>query len=328
MKAVVIREAGGPEVLAVKDVPEPAAPCKGEVRVRVKATAVNRADLLQRAGLYPPPPDASQDVPGLEFAGVVEELGEGVTEVAPGDRVCGLAGGGTYAQALCVPARTLARIPDNVSFTDAAAIPEAFLTAYDAMILQGRLAAGQWLLVSAVGSGVGTAAVQIARAIGARSIGTARQQDKLDRAGELGMDRGLLVTDGKFAEPVKKLTGGFGVDVCLELVGGAYVAEDIACTRVSGHILVVGLVAGAKCEVNLGMVLRNRLTIKGTTMRMRPLEEKILAGQCLARNIMPLVEQGRLLPVIDQVMPLSAAGDAHKCLEKNENFGKIVLEVD
>lgn len=328
MKAVVIREAGGPEVLAVKDVPEPPPPGKGEARVRVKATAVNRADLLQRAGLYPPPLDVLQDVPGLEFAGVVDAVGEGVTEVAPGDRVCGLAGGGTYAQALVVNARTLARIPDNVSFTDAAAIPEAFLTAYDAMVLQGRLAAGQWLLVSAVGSGVGTAAVQIARALGARSIGTARQEDKLERARELGMDHGLLVTDGKFAEPVKKLTNGVGVDVCLELVGGAYVAEDMACTRISGHILVVGLVAGAKCEVNLGLVLRNRLTIKGTTMRMRPLEEKIFAGQCLARNIMPLVEQGKVGPVIDKVLPLSAAGDAHLCLERNENFGKIVLEVD
>lgn len=327
MKAVVIREAGGPEVLSIKDVPEPA-PAKGEIRVRVKATGVNRADVIQRAGMYPAPPDVPADVPGLEFAGVVDAIGEAVTEVAVGDRVCGLAGGGTYAELLVVHARTVARIPDAMSFTDAAAIPEAFITAYDAMVLQGKLCAGQTLLVSAVGSGVGTAAVQIARAIGARSIGTARQQDKLDRAQQLGMDFGLLVTDGKFASRVTTLCEGDGVDVVLELVGGAYVAEDIICTRVNGHILVVGLVAGAKCELNLGMVLRKRLTIKGTTMRMRPLEEKILAGQCLARNIMPLVETGKVQPIIDKVFPLEAAGDAHRYMEKNENFGKIILEIE
>jgi putative PIG3 family NAD(P)H quinone oxidoreductase len=327
MKAVVITEAGGPEVLAVKDIPEPT-PEKGEIRVRVKATAVNRADVMQRAGQYPPPSDVSQDVPGLEFAGVVDAIGHGVTEVNEGDRVCGLAGGGTYAEYLVVQARTVAHIPEDITFNEAAALPEAYITAYDAMVLQAKLSAGQIVLISAVGSGVGTAAVQIARAIGARSIGTARTEDKLERARALGMDYSLLVTDGKFASQVLSHTDALGADVVLELVGGAYIAEDVKCTRTRGRIMIVGLVAGNKCDINFGLVLKNRITIKGTTLRRRPLEEKIAAGQCLARNIMPLVETGQLQPVIDCVFPLDAAADAHQHMESNENFGKIILEVE
>lgn len=327
MRAVVIREPGGPDVLAVKDLPVPA-PGKGEIRVRVKATAVNRADVMQRQGNYPAPADVPQDVPGLEFAGIVDAIGHGVTECKEGDRVCGLAGGGTYAEYLVVHARTVAHIPDNISFNDAASIPEAFITAYDAMVLQAKLAAGQVVLISAVGSGVGTAAVQIARAIGARSIGTARSEDKLSRARALGMDHSLLVTDGKFATQVLSFTDALGADVVLELVGGDYIAEDVKCTRTSGRIMIVGLMAGNKCDINFGLVLRNRITLKGTTLRRRPLEEKIAAGQCLARNIMPLVERGKLQPVIDSVFPLGDAADAHKYMESNENFGKIILEVE
>lgn len=251
MKAIVITRFGGPEVLEVRDVPSPT-PGRGEVRVRVRATAVNRADLLQRMGAYPAPPDAPQDVPGLEYAGEIDALGEGVTGWRLGDRVFGLCGGGSYAEHLVAPARALARIPDPLSFTDAAAVPEAFITAWDAMVTQAHLAAGETVLVSAVGSGVGCAAVQLARAIGARSVGTARTADKLERARALGLDLGVVPGGGRFATHVG------APDVILELVGGGYLAEDLACIAPRGRLVLVGLMAGARAELDLGLVLKAR----------------------------------------------------------------------
>src|SRR5690349_16874225 len=223
MKAIVISKPGGPEVLELREVASPE-PGRGEVRVRVRATAVNRADLLQRMGVYPPPPDVPQDIPGLEFAGEIDAVGEATAGWRVGDRVFGLCGGGTYAEQLVAHGRAVARIPDGMSFTDAAAVPEAFLTAWDAMVAQAGLRSGEWVLVSAVGSGVGTAAVQIARALGARSIGTARTAAKLDRARALGLDEGVVAEGGKFAARVNELTGGRGADVVVELVGGGYAA--------------------------------------------------------------------------------------------------------
>jgi NADPH2:quinone reductase len=326
MRAIVIDKPGGPEVLQLRDVATPS-PSRGEVRVRVRATAVNRADLLQRMGHYPAPADAPADIPGLEYAGEIDAVGEGVTDLAIGDRVFGLAGGGTYAEQLVAHAGTVAKIPGELSFTDAAAIPEAFLTAWDAMITQGGLCAGDTVLVSAVGSGVGTAAVQIARAIGARSIGTARTATKLARAHALGLDDGLEVHAGKFADAVLAANGGRGVDVVLELVGGAYVAEDLACIAPLGRIVLVGLLAGRSVELDLGTVLRKRARILGTVLRSRPLEEKIAVGRVLARNIAPLVARGALRPVVDRVLPLADAAEAHSWMASNEGFGKIVLTV-
>jgi NADPH:quinone reductase len=325
MRAIVITEPGGPEVLQIKDVESPT-PSRGEVRVRVRATAINRADLLQRLGMYPAPADAPRDIPGLEYAGEIDAIGEGVEGWRVGERVFGLAGGGTYAEQLVVHAGTVARMPNGLSFTDGAAIPEAFLTAYDAMVSQGQLAAGRSVLISAVGSGVGTAAVQIARAIGARSIGTARTESKLGRARELGMDHGVVAADGKFADAVLKANGP--VDVVLELVGGNYIAEDLACVATLGRIVLVGLLAGRSCEVDLGLVLRKRVRIMGTVLRARPLEEKIAVTRVLADNIAPLVARGALKPVIDRVMPLAEAGAAHAFVASNEGFGKVVLAVD
>src|SRR6185312_2431300 len=260
MRAIVIDAPGGPEVLQWREVPTPE-PGRGEVRVRVRATAVNRADLLQRMGLYPAPPDAPQQIPGLEFAGEIDAVG--------------LVGGGAYAEALVTHADCIARMPDALSFTDAAAIPEAFITAWDAMVTQAGLGAGETVLVSAVGSGVGTAAVQIARALSARPLGTARTASKLARASKLGMDRGFTVAGGKFADDVLRATGGRGVDVVLELVGGGYMAEDLLCAAPEGRIVLVGLMAGVRAELDLGLVLRKRLAIIGTQMRARPLGEKI-----------------------------------------------------
>jgi len=308
-----------------RPLPEPG---PGQVRVRVRATAVNRADLLQRMGLYPAPAGAPADVPGLELAGEIDATGDGVSELAPGDRVFGLCGGGAYAEAVVLHARELARMPAGMSFTDAAAIPEAFLTAWDAMVEQAGLKAGEWALIHAVGSGVGTAATQIARAVGARSIGTSRTPDKLGRARAHGLDEGVLVAGGAgFAEAVAHATGGRGADVVLDLLGGRYLAEALACVAPRGRVVLVGLLAGARAELDLRAVLSKRVRVIGTVLRARPLEEKIAAAQQLARHLVPLFERRALVPVVDRVLPLARAADAHALIESNTTFGKVVLEV-
>ena len=326
MRAIVIKQPGGPEVLTLEQVSDPV-PGKNEALVRVKATAVNRADVLQRMGHYPSPPDTPPDIPGLEFAGTVEELGPGVSEFAVGDKVFGVASGGTYADYVVVHSRCLSRMPVNLSFVEAASIPEVFITAYDAMITQCNLVSGESVLIHAVGSGVGVAALQIAKMLGCNTIGTARSNDKLEAAKKYGLDHGILVRDSKFAEQVKGITGGAGVDHVIDLVGGSYVGEDVLAAALKGRIIVVGLVAGLHSDVDFGQVLRKRLTMKGTTLRMRPIEEKIIAARLLQQNIVPLFEKGILKPVIDKILPLSAAAEAHEHMDQNLNFGKIVLEI-
>lgn len=318
MKAIVVARPGDPSVLELREVEGPT-PQRGEVRVRIHATAVNRADLLQRRGLYPAPPDAPADIPGLEYAGVVDAVGEAVTELSVGDRVLGLAGGGTYAEQIVLPARTVVRMPDGLSFTDAAALPEATVTAWDAMVEQGGLTSGERLLVHAVGSGVGTAAVQIARALGASVVGTSRTESKLARAAALGLDRGVLTPSPTFATEVGE------VDVVLDLVGGPYVAESLRCLAPLGRHVLVGLTAGRTAELDLGLLLRKRLRLFGTVLRARPLEEKIVAMQRFARHVLPLVARGAVRPVVEQVLPLAAAADAHRLVEADQSFGKVVL---
>ncbi len=324
MKAIVIERPGGPEVLKLQEVDRPA-PGHGEVRVRIHATAINRADVLQRTGHYPAPADAPADIPGVEFAGEVDEVGSGVEGLKVGDRVFGLAGGGTYAEYVIVHHRAVAIIPERLDYIAAAAIPEVFITAYDALVPQCQLKAGEQVLIHAVGSGVGVAAVQIACALSAISTGTARTSDKIDRAKEYGLSSGIVTKEGNFADQVMEQTGGRGVDVVLELVGGSYVAEDIRCMSPGGRIVVVGLVAGTRCDLDLGLLLRKRLVIRGTALRARPLEEKIAAIQLLSRNMVPLFERGILKPVVDMVLPLAQAPEAHRHMEGNLNFGKIVL---
>ncbi len=330
MRAIVITRPGGPEVLEIRNVQTPELG-PDQVRVRIRACAVNRADLLQRIGAYPAPADCPQDIPGLEIAGEIDALGAGVLDWVVGDRVFGIVGGGAYAEAIVVHARTLARIPDALDFAAAAAIPEAFLTAYDAMVLQGGLSAGESVLVHAVGSGVGTAATQIARAIGARPIGTARTAEKLERARDLGLAAGDAIVveggGGGFSARVRALTAGRGVDVVLELVGGAYVPESLASMAPCGRLVLVGLLAGTRADVDLSLVLRKRLRIFGTVLRARPVEEKIATGQVLARHLVPLLASGALRPVVDRVMPLEKAAEAHAYVASNEGFGKVVLTV-
>ncbi len=325
MRAVVITKSGGPEVLAIVDRPLPT-PSRGEVRVRVRATAVNRADLLQRLGAYPAPPDAPADIPGLELAGEVDAVGPGVERLAIGDRVMGLVGGGAYAEAIVSHERALARIPAGLSFEEAAAIPEAFVTAHDALVTQAGLTSGEVVLVHAVGSGVGTAAAQLAQALGAYVIGTARTPDKLERARSLGMDAGVVPTDGTFADAVK-VHAPDGAHVVLELVGGGYLAEDLRCLRTKGRIVLVGLLAGARTELDLGKVLHRRARIFGTVLRSRPLEEKLAAMRAFEEQVVPLFARGKLRPVIDGVMPLAEAAAAHTRMASNAGFGKIVLRV-
>jgi putative PIG3 family NAD(P)H quinone oxidoreductase len=327
MKAAIVTGSGGPEVLKVQDVTEPRA-SKGEVRVRVMATAVNRADVIQRKGGYPAPPGVPSNILGLEYAGVITDVGEDVSGFEPGDRVFGLVGGGSYAQFIVTHHRTIAKIPDNLSFEQAAACPEAFVTAYDAMVSQANLKSGEWVLIHAAGSGVGTAAVQICRALGARSVGTSRTKDKIDRAMELGLHRGIVIEKGDFSDEVKTIVGDQGVDVVLELIGGNYVVEDLECVANQGRIILVGLLAGAKAELSLQRILSKRVMIKGTTLRARPLEEKIVAAQLLSKQIAPLLENGELKPIIDKVFDLDDVVEAHRYVEQNDSFGKVVLNLE
>lgn len=303
-------------------------PQRGEVQVAAQATAVNRADLIQREGKYPAPPGAPQNIPGLEFAGIVNAIGDAVTEWKVGDRVFGIIGGGTYAQYLVTHARTLSRIPDNLSFEEAAAVPEAFITAYDAMVSQCGLKSGERILINGASSGVGTAAIQIAGALGATTIGTTRSSSKKERLAKLGLHHLLIIEDGKFADKIGDITGGAGVDVIIELIGGNYFNEDLDCISASGRIIIVGLLAGASINVNLRQILFKRLRVFGTTLRARPLEEKIAVAQTFTKYLLPLFESGRLHPVIDKIFPLSEAADAHEYLAGNDTFGKVILSIN
>jgi NADPH:quinone reductase len=326
MRAVVFGGKGGPEVVEVRELPDPV-PSRGEVLVRVRAAAMNRADLLQRRGLYPPPPGYREDVPGLELAGEVVKLGEGVSGWKVGDRAMAIAAGEAQAELAVVHERMLLRVPEGLGWEQAGAVPEAYLTSHDAMFTQGGLRPGWPVLIHAVGSGVSTAAVQLARAAGATVIGTSRTPEKLDQARELGMDHGLLVSreEPRFAAEVKRLTGGRGVPLVLDFVGAPYAAENLGALAPGGRIIVIGVMGGPKATLDLGQVLRLRAQVIGTVLRPRPLEEKIRATQEFGRDVLPLLASGRVRPVVDTVLPLDRAREAHERLERNESFGKLVL---
>lgn len=323
MRAVLIQEPGGPEVLRVGEVPDPA-PSPGEILVRVRATALNRADLLQRQGLYPPPPGVDPR-PGLEFAGTVEAASPAVTEFQPGQRVMGLLPGAGYAEQVVTPERLALPIPDRLSFQEAAGIPEVFLTAFDALHLQGGLGPGQTLLLHGAGSGVGTAALQLCRLTGATSIGTSRSPGKLDRCLELGLDHAVLTKRGDFQKTVLDLTAGRGVDLILDMVGAAYLEQNLSCLAPRGQLILIGLLGGPSAPIDLSRILKQSLRIRGTVLRPRPVEEKIRLNQEFRRRILPFFETGALKPIIDREFPLEKAVEAHAFMESNGNFGKIVL---
>jgi NADPH2:quinone reductase len=325
MKAVIFDGKGGPEVIRWGDAAEPS-PARGEVLVRVRASALNRADLLQRRGMYAPPAGVKPEIPGLELAGEVVRA-EGVSPWRPGDRVMAISAGEGMAELAVVHERMLMRIPDGLSFEEAAALPEAGITAHDALLTLGGLRPGWPVLVHAVGSGVSTVAVQIARAAGATVIGTSRTAEKLERARALGVDHGLLVARDAptFAEEVRRLTGGQGCPLVLDFVGAPYAAENLASLAVRGRLVVVGTMGGAGAAVDYRRLMQARATIVGTTLRMRPLEEKIAATQAFARDVLPLVAAGRVKPIVDVVLPAARTREAHERMERNESFGKIVL---
>lgn len=329
MRAVVIAKFGGPEVLEVRDVPMPA-PRPREVLVRVHATALNRADLLQRQGKYPAPPDSPQDIPGMEFAGEVVEAGPNASRWTVGSRVFGIVGGGAYAQFLTTHEEAVVEIPAGLSWTDAAAIPEAFVTAHDALVTQAGMRAGDMVLIHAVASGVGLAGVQLARAWGAKPFGTTRSAEKLANAVALGLVDGLVLTKdlAPLQPAVATWTGSKGIDVTLELVGGAYLTASINAAAPRGRIMLVGTMGGATAEIPLGVVLRKRLAIRGTVFRSRSITEKIDATTRFAREVVPLFASGVLRPTVDRVLRLDQVVEAHRLVESNATAGKVVLEVE
>jgi NADPH:quinone reductase len=326
MKAVYIREFIGAKGLEIAEVPPPDSPSGTEVLVQVRAAGLNRADLLQAKGLYPPPPGYSPNIPGLEFAGEVVESGPQAA-FAPGTRVFGITAGEAQAEFVKVESSLAARIPEALSFTEAAAVPEAFITAYDAMMSQARLSAGETVLIHAVGSGVGVAGLQIAKAFGVAVIGTSRTKEKLEACEKFGLDHAIATDSGPdFADRVLEITGGRGADVVLDLVGGPYFEENLKALAVNGRIMLVGLTGGRSAEFDLGLALTKRTTIKGTVLRPRSTVEKGEAVAAFVRDLLPMFERGKLKPVVDRVFPASQAAEAYEYLASNESFGKVILE--
>jgi len=327
VKAIVIPEYGAPEVLTLREIPDPS-PGPEDIVVRVRATALNRADLLQRRGLYPQPgPKPEFEVPGLEFAGEVVARGSRVTVWAEGDRVMGLLAGGGYAEKVVVHERLASRIPERLSFENAAAVPEAFITAHDALV-QCSLVCGESVLVHAAGSGVGTAAIQVAKAMGASLVlGTAGSAAKLVSARELGLDVGIDYKTENFAERIAEATGKRGVDVIIDFIGASYLESNIRSLAEKGRMVVVGLMGGFSGDLPLGMLMQKRLTVRGTLLRSRSLEEKAAATRAFEKSVLPHLASGRIRTVVDKVFPMAEAADAHRLMEANANFGKIVLRV-
>lgn len=325
MRAIVLGSYGGVDVLQIAEVPDPT-PGPEDVLVEVVGTALNRADLLQRRGLYPGPA-AEHEIPGLEFAGRVAEVGRAADGWAVGDEVMGIVAGGAYAQRLAVHGRQLMPVPVGVDLADAAAIPEVFMTAFDALVVQGGLTSGRWALVHAGASGVGTASIQIAKAIGAKIVVTASAA-KHDRCRELGAD---LVVDYKtesFSSVVSEATRGQGVDVVLDVVGGEYTVDNLKSLKVGGRIIQVGVMGQSKVELPLGLMLAKRASLIGTVLRSRPVEEKIALTQQVIAELLPRFDDGSLGPVIDSRYRLDQIAEAHTYMETNANVGKIMIDIE
>ena len=330
MKAVKIVSFGGVEGLEVDELPDAPRPNANRVRVRVRAAGLNRADVLQRLGRYPAPPGYPQDIPGLEFAGEIEALGKDARAWKIGDRVFGITGGGAQAEYVTVPEETLARIPENLNWTEAAAIPEVFMTAHDALFTQCALQEGERVLVHAAGSGVGTAAIQLVRAVGAFAFGTSRTAEKLERAKQFGLSESVVVGDdpSRFVEPIKHWTDGAGVNVILDLVGASYLKANLEALSLQGRLIFVGTPGGSKAEIDYSVVMGKRLRIMGTSLRTRSIEQKAKATRLFAQHVAPLLASGDVKPVIDRVFPIQEVRAAHERIESNESFGKVVLTID
>jgi putative PIG3 family NAD(P)H quinone oxidoreductase len=319
---------GGPEVLSLGEAAAPRPPGPGQVLLRVAATAVNRADLQQRSGNYPPPPGESE-ILGLEAAGVIEAVGEGVEGWSRGDRAMTLLGGGGYAELALAPAGTLMPIPAGLDLTTAAALPEVFLTAYLNVFREAGLREGETLLVHGGASGVGTAAIQLAKALRSATVFvTVGSEDKAAACRELGADEAVLYRREDFAERVRELTGGKGADVILDHIGAKYLEPNLACLAPYGRLVIIGLLGGAKAELNIGRLMVKRQRVIGSVLRARPVAEKAALTAAFREEVLPLFESGRLRPVIHAILPLAEARAGHEMMGANANTGKIVLQVD
>lgn len=327
MRTVYINSFGTDLDISVRDCRDPEITDGNQVIVRVRAAGLNRADLLQAFGYYPPPAGYSANIPGLEFAGEIEAIGGSVTDWKVGDRVFGITAGESQAERLVTHASLLAAIPENLSFVDAAAVPEAFITAHDALITQAALKAGENLVIHAIGSGVGLAGLQIAKANGCQVIGTSRTADKLEKCRDLGLDSGLIPGDPPdFKDEILKLTDGRGANVILDLVGAAYFEQNLLSLASKGRLILVGLTSGAKAEFNLALALHKRATITGTVLRARSRAEKAEATANFVRDVVPLLSSGKVKPNVDRVFPVSDVMPAYEYLRSNSSFGKVVLE--
>ncbi len=323
MKAVVYDEPGGPEVLRWAEVPDPE-PGPGEVLVDVAATAVNRADLQQRQGHYPPPPGAS-DILGMECAGTIAALGAGATSWAVGDRVCALLAGGGYAEKVAVPVGQLLPVPAGVSLTDAASLPEVACTVHANVVMTAQLSAGDVLLVHGGGSGIGTFAIQYAVALGARVAVTAGSAEKLAVCADLGAEILVNYRDQDFVAEVRAATEGRGADVVLDNMGAKYLARNVEVLAIEGRLVVIGLQGGRKGELDLGLLLTKRAVVTAASLRARPPGEKAAIVAGVRAEVWPLIEAGRIHPVVDRTLPMSRAADAHRILDASSHVGKVVL---
>ena len=324
MRALVLRTHGGPDVRTIEDVADPV-PGPDEVVVDIAATALNRADLMQRRGLYPDPRGLQPEIPGLEFAGTVSAVGDRARMWQVGDRVMGIEAGGACAERIATHERQLMAVPAGMSLADAAAIPEVFLTAWDALVLQGGLTSGRWALVHAGASGVGTAAIQIAKAIGAR-IAVTCSAGKAEACRALGADVVLERSPHDWlADAFAAVPQGF--DTVLDVIGGDEVDRNLQAVALRGTIVQVGLMGGGSTQVNVGLLLAKRSTWVGTTLRTRPIEEKVAVTRRFAAEMLPLFDSGALRPVIDSTFPFDRVADAHRHMEANANTGKIVITI-
>ncbi len=325
MRCVEISTPGPPEALKLVERPDPVAG-RGDVLIRVAAAGVNRPDVMQRRGLYPPPPGAS-DLPGLEVAGIVESLGEGVTEWRVGDRVCALVSGGGYATLCVAPAPQCLPVPAGMDLVTAAAIPETFFTVWTNVFDRGRLRSGETALFHGGSSGIGTTAIQLASARGARVLATAGSDEKCRACERLGAERAINYRTEDFVDVVKQLTKGRGVDLILDIVGGDYIPRDLASLAVEGRLVVIGFMGGDTATIDFRRVLGRRLTITGSTLRPRSVAEKGEIAAALRKEVWPLLENGKVKPLIYRTFPLGDAASAHRLMESSEHVGKIVLTV-
>lgn len=325
MKAIAITKPGGPEVLELAEIDRPE-PGHGEILIRVEAAGVNRPDTIQRMGLYPPPPGAPE-TPGLEVAGEVVATGPGVTLWRAGDRLCALLGGGGYAEYATVHESHALPIPKGFTTVEAAALPETFFTVWTNVFERGALKAGETFLVHGGTSGIGTTAIQLARVFGARVFATAGSADKCAACLQLGAEAAINYREEDFVAEVKKRTGGRGVDVILDMVGGDYIARNIQAAAPDGRIVSIAFLNGSVAEINFMPVMLKRLTLTGSTLRPRGIEEKAALARALREKVWPLLDAGRVRPRIDATFPLAEAAKAHELMEKSSHIGKIVLTV-